>query len=74
MRRIAKIFFAESVSRRGNNPGAKRLEKQAFSERDCYWTVTRTLQLSERAFLPRKTRRHGAGISLGKVFCIKREK
>jgi hypothetical protein len=40
------IFCDESVSRRGNNPGAKSLEKQAFGVRDCYPTVTRALQLS----------------------------
>jgi hypothetical protein len=44
---VSRTFFScdESVSRRSNNPGTKSLEKQAFGERDCNSTVTRTLQL-----------------------------
>jgi hypothetical protein len=39
------ILCDESVSRRGDNAGAKSLEKWAFGVRDCHPTVTRALQL-----------------------------
>jgi hypothetical protein len=65
------IFCDESVYGKGNNPGAKSLEKQAFGEGDCYSTVTAgfkvwrsslvtgPLSLAARAARERKTQIDG---------------